>query len=362
MRRRTFIGRTAALLLGIPATEALAGGSDIPVWNELIDYARWSPSPHNIQPWRVMIMSATEADVYYDTARLLPATDPTSKFTVVGMSMFIKCLKVAAAPLGFRIETEHCDETKLDFSSNNLKFFAKLRLIPTSEAPLYDRELILKRKTSRLRYNNKPVEAHVVDNLKAIAQKHGYALNDSTDEDLVNFTLDLNLQTLFHDLDNTAARKELSGWIRTTPEEAEQKKDGLWSKCMGFRGKLMHNFFFHHERFRAKWKRKILSKVYLKSMKGTAHISWLTGKFETRQDWLAAGEMLQELWLEMTKHDVFLHPFGSVVTNTDAHQKFIKRIEHDNREELWLLMRMGYSKDPPRSFRLTTNDILINFV
>jgi hypothetical protein len=132
---------------------------------------------------------------------------------------------------------------------------------------------------------------------------------------------------------------------------------------MGFRGKLMHNFFFHHERFRAKWKRKILSKVYLKSMKGTSHVAWIKGRFEKREDWLAAGELLQELWLEMTKHDVFLHPFGSVVTNPIAHQKFLTKINHGaNDGELWLLMRMGYSKEPPRSFRLSTNDILIDIV
>jgi hypothetical protein len=98
-------------------------------------------------------------------------------------------------------------------------------------------------------------------------------------------------------------------------------------------------------------------------MKGTSHVAWITGKFETRKEWLAAGEMLQELWLEMTKHNVCLHPFGSVVTNAGAHQEFKTKIGYDkSRGELWLLIRMGYSKEPPRSYRLTTNDILINFV
>src|SRR5262249_37441093 len=129
------------------------------------------------------------------------------------------------------------------------------------------------------------------------------------------------------------------------------------------RGKLMHNFFFHHERFRAKWKRSILSKVYLKSMKGTQHVVWISGKFGERKDWLSAGGMLQEVWLEMTKHNVCLHPFGSVITNPIAYNKFLEKIKHDPATgEVWLLMRIGYSKEPPRSFRLTTNDILIDIV
>jgi hypothetical protein len=130
---------------------------------------------------------------------------------------------------------------------------------------------------------------------------------------------------------------------------------------MRFPGWVMHNFFFHHERFKNSSLRRILGRLYIRSMKGTRTVGWLRGAFDSRADWVAAGVLLQRLWLEMTKHNVYLHPFGSVVTNAVSHQRFTGHIgfTETGDDELWLLMRLGYSDEPPRSYRLTTEEILL---
>ena len=107
----------------------------------------------------------------------------------------------------------------------------------------------------------------------------------------------------------------------------------------------------------------MLGNVYGKSMKGTGHIAWISGSFSNRKDWLRAGEALQHLWLELTRSNACLHPFGSVITNESAYKKFKSYVNHTDAEgELWLLFRMGYSNEPPRSYRLETKDILIQSV
>jgi hypothetical protein len=64
--------------------------------------------------------------------------------------------------------------------------------------------------------------------------------------------------------------------------------------------------------------------------------------------------------MEITKHSVYMHPFGSVITNEKARRRFQSYVDHkSNGGELWLLFRMGYSDEPPRSFRLETKDIII---
>jgi hypothetical protein len=199
----------------------------------------------------------------------------------------------------------------------------------------------------------------VISNIIAIAGKYGHVLKNSTDRELTKFVLDLNAETLFYDLDDAGSRLEISKWIRTTEQQATSTSDGLWAKCMGFRGRLMHNFFFHHNRFKAPWKRRILSKVYIRSMRGTQNMAWINGKFETRDQWINAGMMLQEMWLELTKHNVHLHPFGSVITNSIAHKKFTNKIvQSENVDALWFLFRMGYSEEPVRSHRLSVNQIM----
>ncbi|MEP7234276.1 MAG: hypothetical protein ABI778_03170 [Ignavibacteriota bacterium] len=332
------------------------------IWESLIEIARWSPSPHNIQPWRVRILSDRRAELYYDHRRLLPDTDPTSCFTILGLGMFIECMNIAAAEHGFAVHPEHESEPRLDQSAKVPKLFATLSLVEIENGTtIYDPALILKRKTSRLPYDGKSVADDVLQSLSRLSASAGHSFEYTSEAGTVDFIIDLNRETLFLDLDDDIGRKELSKWIRVSPQEAARKRDGLWSKCMRFPGWLMNNFFFHHERFRNPLLRRILGKVYSRSMRGSSTVAWLTGKFEDRIDWLRAGILLQRLWLEMTKHDVYLHPFGSVVTNKIAHKKFIEQMKIDESDQkLWLLMRLGYSKEPPRSYRLSTQEILLS--
>ena len=66
--RRRFLKNTVkAILLAIffnPIKKLLAYGNDdarLPSWVELIDYARWCPTVHNLQPHQIKIISETEA-------------------------------------------------------------------------------------------------------------------------------------------------------------------------------------------------------------------------------------------------------------------------------------------------------------
>lgn len=328
-------------------------------WAELLDYARWAPSPHNIQPWKLRVVSDTEAELYYDPARLLPYTDPTSAFTIIGLGIFIESLRVAAAPLGLGLDVRPAEALRLDYAATAPTWFARLRLRPGAD-PAPDRELLKERRTARRAYDGRPVAAAVQQEMATLATAYGHQLSLSSDPALIDFVLDLNCQTLFADLDDAGTRRELSTWIRTTDEQAAHLADGLWSRCMGFPGWLMHNFFFHSERFRAGWKRAVLGRAYRHSMRGTATVAWLQGPFATPADWLRAGALLQRLWLDLSRHGVYLHPFGSVVTNPAAHQQFLTRAgAGPAAPPLWLLMRLGYGPVPPRSFRLTVNDLLM---
>ncbi|MBO2030468.1 hypothetical protein J4D99_03605 [Siccationidurans ginsengisoli] len=289
MKRRTFLWQ-AALGLGaatLGASRVRAAGTPAAAgarWSLLLDYARWSPSPHNIQPWRLRVLSDTEAELCYDPARLLRHTDPSSCFTIIGLAMFIESLRVAAAPLGYHLAAEHAPEAQLNYTATTPQLFATLRLTPGAQ-PAPNRELLKWRRTARHAYDGRPVATAVQQRLGQLAAQHGHQLCFSDDPAMVDFILDLNRQTLFADLDEPANRQELSQWIRTTDAQAEQQKDGLWNRCMGFSGRLMHNFFFHSERFRSPWKRAVLGKVYRHSMHGTTTTAWLQGPFATRADW-----------------------------------------------------------------------------
>jgi hypothetical protein len=63
----------------------------------------------------------------------------------------------------------------------------------------------------------------------------------------------------------------------------------------------------------------------------------------------------------MTRHKVYLHPFGSIITNQKAHTQMAEHFSNSHREhDLWLLVRLGHSDLPPKAQRLTLEQLLVN--
>jgi nitroreductase len=67
------------------------------VWKTLLETARYAPSPHNVQPWRLRILSDETADLFIEKRRTLPKEDTTGSFIILTMGLFIEALTVVAA-------------------------------------------------------------------------------------------------------------------------------------------------------------------------------------------------------------------------------------------------------------------------
>lgn len=306
-------------LFALPETK-----HEFPAWNELVEYARWCPTIHNLQPHKIKVLSAAEADLYYDPTRLLPVEDPQAIFVTIAMGIFVEHLSIAASAKGARVEMTRVFNP-ITINAQGIQKFASLKLAPAAGHETLDRQLILQRRTSRLHYNGKPVNPATLAMIKAEAERFGHEFFSSSEKELVDYVIDLNQQTLFQDLGSAADRNELDQLFRYTKEEAETKKDGLWSTCMCFPGKLMKSVFTHHEKWEKGWRKWLLARKYRGSFKGTTTICWFGGRFEDTEDWLKAGRILARNWLLLTREGAFIHPFGSLITNKQAYRKINER-------------------------------------
>ncbi len=364
--RRAFIKNsikaTFLFVLANPLKQLLAfpkNENKLPSWAALVELARWCPSVHNLQPHRIRIISDTEAELYYDVARLLPVGDPNAIFTTVAMGIFIEHLSIAAGAYGAKVKIDDVVDT-ISISKTGLTLFARLKLVSTSEKEELDKALIKKRRTSRLHYNGMPLKQDTLDKLKIQTAQFGHEFFSSSEEDIIDFVINLNQQTLFEDLKSKADRDELNHLFRYTREEAEIKRDGLWAKCMGFPGYLMKSVFIHHQRWEKGWRKKLLANYYKASFKGTTTICWFGGAFSNTADWLLAGKMLARNWLLITKEGAYIHPFGSLITNTGAYQKIKAQLTTPAQDKkIWMIFRAGYSDEPARSYRLSAEEIII---
>jgi len=328
-------------------------------WQEVLEYARWAPSPHNTQHWKFRLLDRQRAILLYDPARLLPIEDGAARFMTAGMGILLEMMSVAAAPRGFDVKATPLN-VPLDASARQPSPFANLELVARSETEPLDRELIRKRRTSRLAYDDHPVSPVVLEELSRVAEQFGHQFEHSNNPEEIAWVVGLNADTMFLDLRDDATRCEIERWVRYSQVEAQRRNDGLAASAMRFPGWLMRLFFKRNWVFQVPGVRQLCKLAYKRSMSGTPTVAWISGKFQEQPDCLAAGRMLGRLWLTMTKHDVYLHPFGSVITNPHSHQAMTKHFANAQRPHpLWLLVRLGHSDTPPRALRLPVAELIV---
>lgn len=359
MKRRSFL-RGIGLLALAPTFAARADLGPDDIWRDAVAYARWTPSPHNIQPWRLHQLSATSAELYCDPRGFLPITDPTSAFTLMGLAMFAEYLAVALRPRGYALRTDFLP-CPLDYTASRPQLVARLN-VESGDAPaLYDRQLILDRKTSRLPYDGTAVNESDLVALTGLSEEFAHQFGWSSDAAMVHWVLELNRDAAFSDLDVDSARGELRQWIRCTDAAAEHARTGLWSKCLQFPGWLLRDFFDSHDKWGTGWRRRMCGRMLVNSMHGTRTVAWWRGPFSTPTDWLNCGTLLAHSWLELTRRGLSLHPFGSVITNPQAHALLREKLGlGDASGKLWFLARVGRSVQAPRSYRLDQREIFID--
>jgi hypothetical protein len=328
-------------------------------WTDLVERASWAPSPHNTQPWLVHPLSETEAELYVAAERTLPYTDASGAFMTCALGIYVEALDVAAAHDGLAVEVEPLFP-KLGVESEARPLFARLRLSERREPPRFPVELLARRRTARGAYDGRPAEADALVALGAVAAEAGHDARFTNDRELVDWVVALDADTLFFDLDDDRTRAEIGRWIRTSRAAARRTGDGFSPAALGFPGPLVNLFFFHHRLFASPVVRRLAHRLFLRTTRGTATVGWLRGPWATPQDWFGAGRMFMRFWLELTRHGLYLQPFGSVITNERAHALMAAKLEVDERHgEVWLLLRLGYCGTPARSLRRPTAEVLI---
>ena len=334
------------------------------VWTSLLATAIHSPSPHNVQPWRVRLISDSEADLLIDSARTLPKEDTTGSFIILTMGLFIEALSVVASHKGLQLEHSMYHEPSwyaieiLKAREQTFFPFAHLRLRPAPTLSSdFDPELFLKRRTSRISLLPKPVPEDAFEKFQALAHQWNHRYEEIADRNTIERILQKNTEALFEDLNNPDYHDEIVQWFRFSDEAAKLTRDGLDYRCMNT------SRFAYWLTARCPWllqlplARSAFERRYRSQLGEIPTIGMLAGKFWQAESAFKAGRFLMRFWLETAKQDLYLHPYGNMVTNRRA-AKWLR--DETGVPDIWLVFKIGYSKEPPKSYRRSVEEILID--
>jgi hypothetical protein len=322
-------------------------------WQPIIQTALRTPSPHNTQPWRLRIHDDRHATLFMETARTLPDEDITGHFLRMAMGMFLEALRIVSANTGLAFRFTLVDEQ----SSGPFIRFAELELNGSSEPSPYPDSLFQIRRTSRLPSNGARIDPESTEVLKQVCAQHSQRYYQFDDPATIETIIQENIRAVFHDLNTLAYHREIARWFRYSDKEAQTKADGLDYKCMKIPPAQLRLMKWLPQVMRWPLTRGLIRWMYRRQLGKVSHIGLIAGPFFDNHSALSAGKFLLQFWLELSRRKLFIHPFGNLVTNSQAAARIrdLTSIEH-----IWLVFRVGYTDEASLSFRRSLNEVLIH--
>ena len=341
-------------------TDAAAGFA---TWRRILEVARSAPSPHNVQPWRVRLLSDDEAELFIDGTRTLPNEDHTGSFLLSAMGMFLEAIELVAAQDEMRVEAVIPESATWyaewigDRNNKGLILFARLQLIAAPDVSLQvDPALLLARQTSRINLRPAPVPEVAVATLAQLAVDWGHRYTHIEDTLLIEEMLAQNIRAVFADMNVAAYHDEITEWFRFTDRSAEEHKDGLDWRCMN----LSRLEFWMSARMAKVLlfppTAALLKRRYRRQLGNVPAVGILSGDFFNVESAVQSGRFLLRFWLEVTRLGLYLHPYGNMVTNEGAAAWLEGKT---GVPKAWLVFKLGFSDAPPRSFRRSVDEIFV---
>jgi hypothetical protein len=351
------------------------------VWKTLLETAVHAPSPHNVQPWRIRILSDApdvsaltsplRADLLIEKRRTLPKEDPTGSFIILTMGLFIEALKILAANHALDLEYElfhppsQFTPEHIARAADELLSFARLTLKrrenserdPQTGQSAVHPELFLTRRTSRISLLPRPVPSEDVASLSKLANEWGQKYQQVTRPELIEQLLEQNIEAIFDDLNVPDYHDEIVEWFRFTDRASRQTRDGLDYRCMNSSRASFWLAARLSKLLKLSLTRPLFKKTYRRQLGVVPTIGMLAGPFWEPADAFESGRFLMHFWLELAKRDLYLHPYGNLVTNKAAAVWCRDAI---GVSDIWLIFKIGFSAEPPKSYRRSVEEVLVD--
>lgn len=309
--------------------------------------ATLAPSVHNTQPWR-FVLAADHLDIHADWDRQLRVLDPRGRQLLISCGCALFNVRVALAVGRFRVRVERFPDP------DNPGLLARLTPLGSvgDAAPLAALDAAIDvRRTNRRRFADEPVPDQVVRALISAANAEGAELLSITEPEHRRALARLSQDADRIEVADPSYRAELRAWTSDDP----RRPDGVSASAVPYAGPYVG---------------RSVDAMPIRVF-DTTGMGWLPADSHsgdeqcllllgTRRDdswaWLAAGEALERVLLEITRRGYAASPLTQVIEVAQTNE----RLRHELRLSMYpdVLLRVGLAPETVPTRRRRLVDVL----
>lgn len=316
----------------------------------LVECAIKAPSGHNTQPWKFENIE-NGIIIHPDFKRALPVVDADNYELYVSLGCALENMLIAGKQKGYSYKVSYPEQS----GSSILIDLTKDETGNIAPDLLFNE--ISKRQVTKTKYNDKPLSDDVLKQVGSCFNFEGISMLIFESKKKFEKIIPLIIEANNLQFNNRDFLNELVHWIRFSKNEAEKKKDGIWSATMGMPGLgrffgslVMKNFV----------KSKSEEKRLIDLLEHTSGLAIFISDTNNAEAWVKTGQAFQRFGLTTTHLGVSHAHLNMPCEEVTVRQKFAKALGVEGCHPL-LLIRYGYAdKKMPYSYRRNFKDVVLN--
>lgn len=310
---------------------------------EILDVARYAPSVHNTQPWRIKSLSNDRVEISLDTRYVLAEGDPIGRQTTICLGIFTEAVRLAAADIGLS-----ADNVEFKGQQSILRFVKSTRGINRHKT---NSQLLRQRCTDRSIYKSSPLKPQAIEFIQQIPNVQDTTVWVVTDRSIITQVAILIRRATSVALSKPAFRRELANYL-LLPWSSKRRGISVTSLYLPRLLELSEPLLL-----RAGIGTGIESYLELLRWQSASALVFITARGDMPPFWFAAGRTYLQACLAIEKIGFSQATSAALVEASNYHEDIEGILK--TRQRLLAMIRLGKgSQNKHRSPRVDADELL----
>ena len=345
-----------------------------------------APNAHNTQPWIIKLIEPIEDsqpstglsfELYTDTERLLPETDPPARQITISQGTFLETANIAANHLGYTFAIELFP--KGEYGSSDFK--QKMQEKPVARIILTEnfvsrfigtnfREFdsmykeIFDRVTNRTVYYGEPLNDEEMTGLQTLNDYPNLTFVFFNDNESLEKIRQLTIDAVELEATTESKIKETERLFRDSEKEKKEHRDGITMMSGGLNGFKLQMIQFFSNLFALNWEKfgQIWIKSETRNIQTAPTFAMIISNDNSRTTQVETGMLYARFQLKASTMGISMQPLSQSLQEFPEMSELYKQVHNEfaeNGQTIQMLVRMGRADNVLHSPRRDVMDIVI---